>query len=155
MSMSIRIHIKSVVSITPRASVLEASQLMKARNVGAIVVLSDDGKPMGMLTDRDVAIRVVAEDRDPQSTLAEEVMTAPAATLRPDSSLREATELMRRSGIRRVAIVDESGQLCGIVSLDDILVALGMELGNVAGAIFTEISTETLGKGRPSQSVAG
>jgi CBS domain-containing protein len=138
--MSLRRYVKKVASVSPRASVLDASRLMTREAVGAVVVVSDDGRPIGMLTDRDIVLRVVAEGRDPQRTLVDEVMTRGTAFLSHDASIEDATEIMRDCGMRRLPLVDDQGRVDGIVSLDDILLLLGMELGNLSAALFTNLS---------------
>jgi len=138
--MSLRSYVKKVASVSPRTTVYEASCAMSTQAVGAIVIISDDGRPIGMLTDRDVVTRVVAEGRDPQRTPVEEVMTRGTAFLSHNASIQSATEIMRDCGMRRLPLVDDEGKVDGLVSLDDIVLLLGMELGNVAGALFANLS---------------
>lgn len=139
--MSLRNYSKLVGCVSPRASIVQASQDMKARGIGAVIVISDDHKPIGLLTDRDITLRVVAEGRDPGKCTVEEIMTSGVVSLSQDASLEQATELMRDHGVRRIPIIDEKGHVTGLVSLDDILLLVGIELGNVASAIFKELST--------------
>jgi signal-transduction protein with cAMP-binding, CBS, and nucleotidyltransferase domain len=141
MGMSLRNYSKLVSCVSPRASIVQASRDMKARGIGAVVVISDDHKPIGLLTDRDVTLRVVAEGKDPEKCTVEEIMTSGVVSLPQDASLEQATELMRDHGVRRIPIVDEKGCVTGLVALDDILLLVGIELGNVASAIFKELST--------------
>jgi CBS domain-containing protein len=138
--MSLRKYIKQVSCVSSRTSVLDASREMSTKNIGAVVVVSDDGKPIGMLTDRDVVLRVVCEGKDPVRTPVGDVMTHGTAFLSHDASIREATEVMRDCGMRRLLLVDKEGRLDGLVSLDDIVLLLGMELGNLAGALFQNLS---------------
>jgi CBS domain-containing protein len=138
--MSLRRYLKKVASVSPRATVLDASRLMSREEVGAVVVVSDDGRPIGMLTDRDIVVRAVAEGRDPSRTVVDEVMTRGTAFLSHDASIEDATEIMRDCGMRRLPLVDDQGCVDGIVSLDDILLLLGMELGNLSAALFTNLS---------------
>jgi CBS domain-containing protein len=135
--MSLRKYMKSVGTVSPRASVTEAARAMRDKMIGAVVVVSDDNQALGLLTDRDVVLRVLAEGRDPERTAAEEVMTRGVASLQIDSSLEKASELMRDFGIRRVPIIDDTGRVAGLVSFDDLILLLGMELGNLAAAIFS------------------
>jgi CBS domain-containing protein len=138
--MSLETYVKLVGCLSPRASVTEACQEMKSKGIGTVVVVSDDYAPIGLLTDRDVVMRVVAEGRIPDSTPLEEVMSGEVITLDEGASIRTATELMRDKGIRRIPITDENGRVTGIVALDDVLVLLGMEIGNLANAIFAGLS---------------
>lgn len=139
--MSLRNYSKLVGCVSPRASIVQASRDMKARGIGAVVVISDDDKPIGLLTDRDITLRVVAEGKDPEKCTVEEVMTSGVVSLPQDASLEQATELMRDHGVRRIPIVDANGGVTGLVSLDDVLLLVGIELGNVASAIFKELCT--------------
>jgi CBS domain-containing protein len=136
--MSLSKYVKKVVCLSPRASVLDASHEMKEKGVGTIVVISDDYKPIGLLTDRDITTRIVAERRSPETTL-EEAMTTNLVSLFQDTSIQKATELMRDRGVRRIPILDENGRVSGIVSMDDLLLLLGMEIGNLASAIVAEM----------------
>ncbi len=138
--MSLKRYVKKVASVSPRATVLDAAQEMSRQAVGAIVVVSDDGRPIGMLTDRDIVMRVVVEEREPATTPVEEVMTGGTAFLSHDATLQDATEIMRDCGMRRLPLVDDEGRVDGIVSLDDIVLLLGMELGNVSAALFANLS---------------
>jgi CBS domain-containing protein len=140
MEMSLNRYVKKVATVSPRAMVADAAEHMSTQAVGAIVVVSDDGRPIGMLTDRDIVLRVVAERRDPERTPIEEVMTRGTAYLSHNASVQDATEIMRDCGMRRLPLVDAEGKLDGIVSLDDIVLLLGMELGNVSGALFANLS---------------
>jgi CBS domain-containing protein len=141
--MSLHNYIKRVGCVSPRASAFEAAREMKANGVGTVVVISDDQRPIGLLTDRDLALRVVAERKNAEQTSVEEVMTHGAVTLPNDASIRSATELMSANAVRRIPIVDELGRVIGIITLDDILVLLGMEIGNLANTVFSGMAEES------------
>ena len=138
--MSLRRYVKRVVSLSPRATIVEAAREMEAHAVGAVVVISDDGRPIGLLTDRDVVLRVVAGQRDAATTTIADVMTRGTAFLSHNATIEDATEIMRDCGMRRLPLVDEAGRVDGMVSLDDIVLLLGMELGNVSAALFANLS---------------
>ena len=138
--MSLKRYVKKVACMSPRSSIIDASREMNTQTVGAVVIISDDGRPIGMLTDRDIVLRVVAEGRDPQRTPVEEAMTRGAAFLSHDASIQDATEIMRDCGMRRLPLVDAEGKVDGLISLDDIVLLLGMELGNVSAALFANLS---------------
>lgn len=138
--MSLTNYLKPVGCVSPRATCLDAAMEMKARNIGAVVVVSDDQRAIGILTDRDLTLRVMAEGRAPERTTVEEAMTDDLAWLTEDATLAEATERMRDRAVRRLPILDAAGKVVGIVSLDDLLLLLGMELGNLASALFSEFS---------------
>jgi CBS domain-containing protein len=138
--MSLTKYVKRIGCLSPRASVLEASQEMKSKGIGTVVIISDDYRPIGLLTDRDVTMRVVAEQKSPEKTTIEEVMTTDVVSLPQDASIRAATEAMRDKGVRRIPIIDENGRVSGIVTFDDLMLLLGMEMGNLANAIVTGLA---------------
>jgi CBS domain-containing protein len=100
------------------STVQEAASLMKDRDVGAIIV-TEDGQTKGIVTDRDIAVRVVAEGRDPATTRASEASSSDPATLSPDDSVEDAAKVMRERNIRRLPVV-EDGKPVGVVSLGDV-----------------------------------
>ena len=103
--------------------VLRVAQLMRDRNVGSVVVCHSEGEPVAMVTDRDIAVRTLAEER-PRSEPIREHASRPLVTGEPDMDLEEAAALMVQHRIRRLPIVDVDG-LVGIVTLDDIAVRTG------------------------------
>ena len=113
----------AVVTAGLDADVLRVAQLMRDHNVGSIVLCDPQGEPAAMITDRDLAIRAVAEDR-PGSEPAREHASRPLVTGEPDMDLEEAAALMVQHRIRRLPVVD-GDELAGIVTLDDIAVRTG------------------------------
>jgi CBS domain-containing protein len=101
----------------------QAAQLMKAEDVGPVPVVEDQEtkKLVGIVTDRDLAIKIVAEGRDPKSTRVEEVMTRDLVTCRPDDDLQKALDAMARHQVRRVPIVDNNGSIVGILAQADVV----------------------------------
>lgn len=97
----------------------EVARKMLDNDVGEIPVVHD-GKPIGVVTDRDIVIRLVAHGQDPKQVRAQDCMTSPALTVEQDADLKECAELMAREKIRRVPVVDAGGSLCGIVALADL-----------------------------------
>ena len=100
-------------------SVADAAKLMRDKDFGG--VLCGNGELSGFLTDRDIAVRVVAEGKDPTSTTVSEVATTDLHTLSPDDSVEEAIELVRKHNVRRVPVV-EGAEPVGIVSIGDLAV---------------------------------
>jgi CBS domain-containing protein len=96
----------------------DAARKMRDANVGFIPVCQSDGSPLGTLTDRDIAIRVVAEDR-PATTPVEEVMSTELVSCKTNDDILRAQELMRVNLVNRILCVDEAGRLAGILSLSD------------------------------------
>ena len=101
-------------------TVLEAARKMRDDDIGDVLVLRD-GTVGGIVTDRDIVVRVLAEGLDPQSVSVSQIMSDDVECLSPDDSLERATELMREKAIRRVPIV-ENGEPIGIVSIGDLAV---------------------------------
>ncbi|MFL5835326.1 MAG: CBS domain-containing protein [Solirubrobacteraceae bacterium] len=113
---------ESVVTATPDTSVREVAETMRERNVGS-VVLVENGQPVGFVTDRDLAVSVLADGRDPSDRACDHA-SAPVVTAAPDMDITEAAELMVEHGIRRLPVL-EGGELIGIVTLDDLAVRTG------------------------------
>lgn len=107
-----------VVAVRPDASVVEAAQLMRAQNIGDVVV-ADGQEVVGVLTDRDIAVRTVADGADPMGVSVGSVCTPDPLTLAPDDPVSAAVALMRENAVRRVPVV-EGGLPVGLVSLGDL-----------------------------------
>lgn len=97
----------------------EVARKMLDNDVGEIPVVQD-GKPIGVVTDRDIVVRLVAHGQDPKQVRAQDCMTSPALTIEQNADLKECAELMARERMRRVPVVDADGSLCGIVALADL-----------------------------------
>ena len=109
----------SVVAVAGSTSVLEAAHLMNAHGIGGVVVL-EAGRLAGIFTERDVMRRVVAERRDPETTLVRDVMTSPVLTVTPESSMDELRRLITERRIRHLPVVGAQG-LQGVVTIGDVL----------------------------------
>jgi CBS domain-containing protein len=123
---------ESVVTAEPTRSLREVARLMRERNVGS-VVLVEAGRPVGFITDRDIALCVVADGRD-ASEPASGHCSSPVITALPDMDVEEAAERMIRHGVRRLVIVD-SGALAGVVTLDDIAAQAGDRASELSSRI--------------------
>jgi CBS domain-containing protein len=108
-------------SVAPGQPVAEAARIMRSDDVGSLPVV-DDGRLVGIVTDRDIAVRVVAESRDPHVTRIGEVASGDLVTVRPEQDLSEALRLMARHQVRRLPVVDND-QLVGIVAQADVALA--------------------------------
>ena len=122
-------YTREVVTISPDASCREIAEKMKSQGVGSVIV-TKDGKPVGIVTDRDLLCRVVAVNRGTSSLVARDVMSQPLVSVSPEDPLERVVKEMESAGIRRVPVVTD-GELVGIMSLDDLLAVLSEELGNV------------------------
>jgi CBS domain-containing protein len=109
------------VALTSSSPLNEAAQQMKQRDIGDVIVL-DEGTVCGVVTDRDIVVRALAEDKDPASTTLGEICSRDLISLSPSDSVEDAIRLMRERAIRRLPIV-EAGQPVGIVSIGDLAVA--------------------------------
>jgi CBS domain-containing protein len=107
-------------------SVHLAARRMLAAEVGALPV-TDGDQLVGMITDRDITVRVTAESRDPERTRVAEVMTPRVVTCRDDLPVGDAARTMVHNGVRRLAVLDAAGRLIGVVSVDDLAVAAADE----------------------------
>lgn len=118
--MSLRMYRRPrLVALNPGAPVLDAARAVEQNNIGAVIVF-ERGSVVGILTDRDLAIRVLARGLDPHSTRIKDVMSTPVAVLSVNDSQSDAIKLMRDRNVRRIPIV-EGDRLAGIVTLDDLL----------------------------------
>jgi CBS domain-containing protein len=111
---------------------VNAATLMRDEGIGAVVVRDND-QVYGILTDRDIVVRALAEGRDPARTRIGEICSKELTTVRPTDPLEQAVELMRERTVRRLPVVDESGDVVGIVSLGDL--ALERDPDSVLGEI--------------------
>ena len=106
-------------SVRADQTVADAARLMRDEDVGMTPVL-EEGRLVGTVTDRDIAIRVVAEGRDPQATSVREIASTGLVTLDPEQDLDEAIRLMSEHQVRRLPVVEEDGRLVGVVAQADI-----------------------------------
>jgi len=111
---------RDVQTISTQETVQRAAQLMDELNVGAIPVV-DDGKLVGMVTDRDISVRSVAVGQDPTTTRVNDVMSTDVRTCTVDQSVEDVLAQMADVQIRRVPVLDGNGQIIGIVSLGDVV----------------------------------
>jgi CBS domain-containing protein len=131
------------VTIGPGADLVEAAQLMRESHVGLLVV-SDGGLPLGVITDRDIVLEAVAADVGPRSVTVRDAMNAAPVTLSANTPLEDALDSLRVAGIRRAPVVDDGGRIVGVLSIDDVLDHLALQLSAVAGALRHEQAIERL-----------
>jgi CBS domain-containing protein len=129
---------KDVATASAGASARELAEQMTREAVGCIVVVDEQSRPIGIVTDRDLALRVVAAGRSAKETSAEAVMSQPLETVEATDSVEGVIDRMRRSGIRRVPVVSD-GRVVGIVSVDDLVVQLGQELDSLGDTLRHQI----------------
>jgi CBS domain-containing protein len=124
------IFAREVVTAAPEDTVATVAHLMQNHNVGTVVLVEGE-KPVGIITDRDVAISLGAQGISPEAE-AESIMTSYIRTIPDDTGLFTLTQCMKEYEVRRLPIVDSEGHLVGLVSFDDLLPILGRELYNLA-----------------------
>ncbi len=108
-----------VVTEDEEAPVTKISMDMEVSGIGSVVI-TKEGKPAGIITDRDIATKVIMKNRRPGEIKAKEIMSAPLTTIEPDASIEKACELLAENGIRRVPVIEDD-KLVGIISVRNIL----------------------------------
>jgi CBS domain-containing protein len=134
------IFTRSVVIAAPEETLAAVAVKMQEHNVGTIVIV-EDRRPVGIVTDRDLALALGARRVSPQ-TEVQNVMTRHVLSIPEDTSIYTATKFMREREVRRLPIVDREDRLVGMVSLDDLLRFLGRELYNLAEGIKHEMEVK-------------
>lgn len=125
----------------PDQSVMEVARVMKNEDVGSVPVVSDQNmKLVGIVTDRDLALQIVAEGRDPNTILVSEVMSTNLVTCQPTDDLSKVFKVMEQNQVRRVPVVDQSGNVVGIVAQADI--ATRVEDPKRVASVVEEISED-------------
>lgn len=114
--------------------VINVARRMRDFRVGCVVV-TRGARPIGIITDRDLVLRVVAEGLDPNTTLVSSVVTYDVTTLPRDAGIDTAVRLMSERGVRRLPIVTDDGRVTGIVTADDLTVLLTQELSQLGAGI--------------------
>ena len=104
----------------PETSAREVARMMVECDCGEIPVIDPEGKPLGVVTDRDITCRLVAEGLDPNNTSAHQVMTSPCVCVHEFKNVAEACSLMEDTMIRRIVCTDDQGRVCGMLTLADI-----------------------------------
>ncbi len=127
---------KNVVTASPDTPVKEIAKLMRDRNVGSVIIV-EENRPVGIVTDRDITIRVLGNDQ-PAEIPVKNIMTENPVTLKEDEGIFEALERIKDFGVRRFPVVDNKGNLTGIVTVDDFVYLLGKEMSDIASIIEKE-----------------
>ena len=128
---------KDVVTTHRDQSAGNLATVMKEENVGSVII-EDDGRPVGIVTDRDLTLKVLEPRADPREVTAEEIMTEDPTTVGIDDGVFEVTKTMFEAEVRRIPVVDDEGAIAGIITLDDFLVLFTDELNGLAGVVEAE-----------------
>lgn len=126
-----------VAVVEPETTALQTAQLMRQHHVGALVVVDaiERSRPVGIVTDRDLVLAVMAEGLDPAVFTASDIMSSDLVLARTDLDLEDAIGLMHEHKVRRLVVVDDTGRLCAIATLEDVLEALADDLRALAAGL--------------------
>ncbi|MCY1019886.1 CBS domain-containing protein [Pyxidicoccus sp. MSG2] len=128
------------VTCMPDTSLQQAARWMVDGDCGALPVIDIDNKPLGVITDRDITCRIIANGKDPYSLHVDDAMTHSTATVYRDTSLEDCRDLMEENQVRRMIVIDDDGTVCGMVSQADL--AQHMEAEDTA-ELVREVSSHT------------
>ncbi len=133
-----RICTRDVETVDLNDTATTAARRMLDHNVGTLLVVDDDGHALGIVTDRDLALRVVAACRDASKAKVWEVMSQLPTSIPEDTPVDEALRTMRSGCFRRLPVVNREGRLVGVVSIDDVLMHLAKEFSEIKGLLWRE-----------------
>jgi CBS domain-containing protein len=136
---------REVVIVHPDDTVLEAALLMRQHHVGDVVVVEDRGDrsiPIGIVTDRDLVVEIMTQQLDPAAITVRDMMASDLVTVKENVGMYEAIKYMHVKGVRRLPVVDDSGELVGILSLDDLVELLTEEMATLAKLVKHEQKIE-------------
>ncbi len=130
-----------VATATPDTRLDEIARMLVDHDCGSIPIVKNEasGKPVGIVTDRDIVCRAIAAGKDPREVTAGEIMSSPCVTVGPASKLDACCATMEKGRVRRLVVVDEDGVCCGIVSQADV----ALRIADKAGEIVREVSQPT------------
>jgi CBS domain-containing protein len=123
--------VRDVITVTRHALIVDVAALMRRHHIGAVVIVNGNDAsrvPVGIVTDRDIVVEIVAAGLDAGAVKVGELLQRPLTTVREEAGYAETVRVMAINGIRRVPVVDARGNLCGIITLDDILRQLAAPL---------------------------
>lgn len=136
---------REVVTVQPEGSALDAAKLMRQNHVGDVLVVEDRGGkrvPVGIVTDRDLIMEIIAPELDPEVITVGDIMALEFSTVKESTGVFETIQHMRNRAVRRLPVVGDDGELVGIVTLDDLLVLLADELNALARLVTREQQKE-------------
>lgn len=135
---------RGVVTVAPTDDLIAAAHVMREKHVGYLIVSDTSSPParrgrvIGVLTDRDIVVAVIAQEVDAHALKVGDVMTRDPLLIEEGQSIEAVLSHMREAGVRRVPVVDRSGALTGVLSIDDVLERIAEQLINIAGSIRNE-----------------
>jgi CBS domain-containing protein len=143
---------RPVITADAELDILSAAKKMSSANVGSLIIVSGD-KPTGILTERDLVKKVLAQGTDPRSLKVAEIMSYPVVSIEPDASLREAAALMLRSGVKRLPVIFQ-GKLVGIITDTDLVSGSSLGLNEILSDLL-EMHKESIHFDQPRGVVRG
>lgn len=135
-----------VATIDAGQSGLQAAELMRQLHIGTLVVTGSQdggGAPVGILTDRDLVVEVMAKSVDPASVTVGDIMSTELLLAEEEDDISDTLEAMREEGVRRVPVLDEDGALIGVLALDDVLRLYARDIGTMAGIVGAQRTYES------------
>jgi len=136
---------REVVIVEHTVSVTEAAELMRHHHVGDLVVVEKQGapsRPLGIITDRDIVIEVVAQKIDPDSLTVKDIMSADPVSDPESTSLLDTLDTMKQRGVRRVLVVADNGSLQGLLSADDAIELIAEQVDDLTQLVNREVKQE-------------
>lgn len=133
-----------VTTISEKASIQEAAAIMGEKNIGCLLVIKDESEaqePIGIITDRDITIKIVAKKTDLNGLTVAEAMSKDLLMLQSDQGIKKSIEAMHSKGVRRAPVV-ENNKVCGIVAVDDLIMMIASELSDLADLFKRQIDTK-------------
>ncbi|HRE14406.1 MAG TPA: CBS domain-containing protein [Usitatibacteraceae bacterium] len=140
-----RVYTRGAIAVSMDASLDVAAAVMRRHHVGSLLVgegPQGTGEIVGVITDRDIVIQCVADGYDPRTLTVAQVMTPQVAVVREETDLHEALELMHGSGLRRLAVANGDERIVGVLSLDDVLDGIAVDMASLAGTVKRGIQRE-------------
>ena len=136
---------REVIIVEQTVSVTEAAELMRHHHVGDLVVIEQHGeatRPVGIITDRDIVVEVVAQKIDPDSLTVKDIMSADPVSVPESTSLLDTLDQMKRRGVRRVLVVADNGSLQGLLSADDAIELIAEQVNDLSQLVEREAKQE-------------
>ena len=136
---------REVIVADKDSGIVDVARLMREYHVGSVVVTQRNGdgvRPIGIVTDRDLVVEVLAQEMDPKAVVLEDLMTHYPLVAAEDDEVEDAVELMRAKGVRRVPVVDKRGFVIGILAMDDLLWVLSREFESIVSLVERQQKNE-------------
>ena len=132
---------RTLCKVTKDATARRVATILRDEHVGSVFVVEND-KPIGVVTDRDIAVRVLAPGKDPDRVKAGDIMSVPAYTLPITAEISEVARAMRGHGVRRIAVVTQDGKLYGVIAMDDLLIRYARHFSMLSRTVRKEQQNE-------------